>query len=113
MKQKNGKYIVKLNDNGDICSIIDKSKIGYDQLVLEIPEEAFLNVDDYVFETISMLRHKGVKIALIDFGVGYSSMSNLSEIEFDYAIVPKKLIMQIGYIQAFLHQHLIFENLHL
>ena len=78
-----------------ICSIIDNSKIGYDQIVLEIPEESFLNVDDYVFESISELRRKGVKIVLIDFGIGYSSMSNLSEIEFDYAIVPKKLINQI------------------
>jgi EAL domain-containing protein (putative c-di-GMP-specific phosphodiesterase class I) len=42
-----------------------------------------------------MLRVKGVKIALVDFGIGYSSMSNLSEIEFDYAIIPKKLINQI------------------
>ena len=78
-----------------ICSIIENSKIEYNQLVFEISEEAFLNVDDYVFESIKELRRKGVKIALVDFGVGYSSLSNLSEIEFDYAIIPEKLIKQI------------------
>ena len=79
-----------------ITSVIENCKISYSQLVFEIPEQAFNNADDYVFESIKELKRRGAKIAILDFGIGLSSTSTLSEIDFDLVVIPRKLIKDVA-----------------
>ncbi len=51
-----------------------------DRLCLEITESAVMADPDAAIESLHMLKRLGVKLAIDDFGVGYSSLSHLREL---------------------------------
>jgi diguanylate cyclase (GGDEF)-like protein/PAS domain S-box-containing protein len=65
------------------CDDIEKAKIKPEQIMLEITEGIALTDVEYARERIAELDAKGFGIAVDDFGVGYSSLSQLHEIPVD------------------------------
>jgi EAL domain-containing protein (putative c-di-GMP-specific phosphodiesterase class I) len=65
------------------CEDIEKANIKPEQIMLEITEGIALSDVDYASERIAELDAKGFGIAVDDFGVGYSSLSQLHEIPVD------------------------------
>lgn len=51
-----------------------------DKLCLEITESAVMSDPESAIESLQMLKRIGVKLAIDDFGVGYSSLSHLREL---------------------------------
>lgn len=65
------------------CDDIERANIKPQQIMLEITEGIALSDVDYARERIAELDAKGFGIAVDDFGVGYSSLSQLHEIPVD------------------------------
>jgi two-component system, NarL family, sensor histidine kinase BarA len=67
---------------------------GYDprRLEVEITETAILQNEDRVRENIDRLRAAGMKVALDDFGAGYSSLGHLRRYPFDKLKIDREFI---------------------
>ncbi len=67
---------------------------GYDprRLEVEITETAILQSEDQVRKNIDKLRALGMKVALDDFGAGYSSLSHLRRYPFDKLKIDREFI---------------------
>jgi len=59
---------------------LDGASLPPDRLCLEITESAVMADPDAAIESLHMLKGLGVKLAIDDFGVGYSSLSHLREL---------------------------------
>ena len=65
------------------------------RFMIELTEEALLRASQFKLEVAPMLREIGAKISIDDFGVGYSSLSTLAEIEADEIKVDRSFITAI------------------
>lgn len=63
-----------------------------ERIWLEITEEQFLPRNETVKANISLLRARGVKLALDDFGSGYSTLSNLDDVDCDVIKIDRSLV---------------------
>jgi diguanylate cyclase (GGDEF)-like protein len=63
--------------------ILARTGFEAERLELEITESCFLDKDDDSRATIAALRAMGIRIALDDFGIGYSSLSHLRDFAVD------------------------------
>ncbi|MDW5592902.1 EAL domain-containing protein [Conexibacter stalactiti] len=59
---------------------LEGASLPPDRLCLEITESAVMADPDAAIESLHMLKRLGVKLAIDDFGVGYSSLSHLREL---------------------------------
>lgn len=66
-----------------IISIVDSYKLSHGLLHFELTESAFADNPAQITRIIKTLHDSGFAIELDDFGSGYSSLTSLSEIEFD------------------------------
>ena len=66
-----------------LCNDIAKAKIDPDRIMLEFTESLALSDVEYAHERIAELDALGFGISIDDFGVGYSSLSQLHEIPAD------------------------------
>jgi diguanylate cyclase (GGDEF)-like protein/PAS domain S-box-containing protein len=64
-------------------------------LVLEITESALMGDYDAVLARLLKLKEMGLRIALDDYGTGYSSLARLSELPIDIIKIDKSFIDQI------------------
>ncbi len=91
----------QLHDSGYIeflKALLEKEKISGEYLSIEITESIFLDKKDETITFLHKLKDLGIKIALDDFGVGYSSLSYLTflpvdKIKLDKTLNDKFLIM--------------------
>ena len=65
------------------------------RFMIELTEEALLRASQFQLQVAPMLREIGAKISIDDFGVGYSSLSTLAEIEADEIKVDRSFITSI------------------
>jgi EAL domain-containing protein (putative c-di-GMP-specific phosphodiesterase class I) len=66
-----------------LCDDIERARIKPERIMLEITESIALSDVSYARERITELDAKGFGISIDDFGVGYSSLSQLHEIPAD------------------------------
>ncbi len=66
------------------------------RLELEITEAVLLQRDDVTIAMLHELRALGVRIAMDDFGVGYSSLSYLRSFPFDKIKIDRSFIAELG-----------------
>jgi diguanylate cyclase (GGDEF)-like protein len=78
-----------------IGDMIDKSGIDPARLELEITETAILRPDTNTIGQLETLRSKGVRIAIDDFGVGYSSLSYLKKLPLDQVKLDRSFVGDI------------------
>ena len=65
------------------------------RFMIELTEEALMRASQFQLKVAPMLREIGAKISIDDFGVGYSSLSTLAEIEVDEIKVDRSFITAI------------------
>lgn len=75
------------------------------QLEMEITESQKVNEPKRVIEVLAALRQLGIKIALDDFGSGYSTLSYLTQYELDKIKLDRTLVLGLAREggEAFLH----------
>ncbi|MBU8880366.1 EAL domain-containing protein [Bacillus sp. FJAT-29790] len=78
-----------------IKKIIREAGIRPKDLEFEITESSYLNNEEVVKNTIYSLKEMGIKIALDDFGKGYSSLSSLAQFPFDVIKIDKSFIQNM------------------
>ena len=86
---------MKQNWASTVAKVIQETGIHPQDLEFEITENLLLNNQEMVTNTIDSLRALGIKIALDDFGKGYSSLSYLTQFPFDVIKIDKSFIRNI------------------
>jgi diguanylate cyclase (GGDEF)-like protein len=79
-----------------IGRLLDEHQFPASRLMLEITESSIGEDPGTVRRCIEALRSRGIGISIDDFGVGYSSMSQLLELPIDELKVDKSFIIAIG-----------------
>ncbi|WP_047985456.1 putative bifunctional diguanylate cyclase/phosphodiesterase [Ornithinibacillus californiensis] len=74
-----------------VQTIIEEEQVNPKLLTLEITESAFLYYED-AKENILALRNLGVGVSLDDFGIGYSSLSMIRNIEIDELKIDRSFL---------------------
>ena len=74
---------------------IKNHKIDPGRLTFEVTETAFLRDFEAARTSIRYLREHGARIALDDFGIGYSSLRYVHELEFDVLKVDRIFVAPI------------------
>jgi light-regulated signal transduction histidine kinase (bacteriophytochrome)/EAL domain-containing protein (putative c-di-GMP-specific phosphodiesterase class I) len=75
-------------------SALDANGLAYRHLVLEVTETSMCSPE--AVEAIRRLRGEGIRIALDDFGAGYSSLGELARLPVDIVKIDRKLVSGIG-----------------
>jgi len=74
---------------------IDNNDVAAEDIIFELTERCLIEGNEIVSQNIRSLRELGFKIAIDDFGVEYSSLSKLNDIEFDILKIDKKFVSTI------------------
>lgn len=83
------------NSAEHILRLIYLTGVSPDKIILEITESILIQSLDSASETLKKFREEGIRIALDDFGVGYSSLNYLSNLPVDVIKIDRSLIQQI------------------
>lgn len=65
-------------------------------LVLEVTETHLLHVDDSLIETLEGLRRRGVRIAVDDFGTGFSTLQAVTQMPVDELKIDRSFVQGLG-----------------
>ncbi len=80
----------------DISSILQTTGLNPAQLELEITEGLLLRDFDGALEILSKIKELGVRIAIDNFGAGYTSLSTLHKFHFDTLKIDGSVIREIA-----------------
>jgi EAL domain-containing protein (putative c-di-GMP-specific phosphodiesterase class I) len=78
-----------------ITETIQKSKVNPDFLELEITEGVLMSGHRFITEALQSINDLGVKLAMDDFGTGFSSLSYLREYSFDILKIDRSFIADL------------------
>ena len=80
---------------GTVRDALESSGLSPDRLVLELTESAIIRDRDYALAQLFALKALGVRLALDDFGVGYSSLDVLRSFPFDKIKLDASFVAEI------------------
>ncbi|WP_226775917.1 EAL domain-containing protein, partial [Arthrobacter sp. ES1] len=69
--------------------------IRCDQLILEVTESVFMDPTPLITTQLGLLRRQGIKVALDDFGSGYSSLGRLQDLPVDILKIDQSFVSVI------------------
>lgn len=79
----------------DIDKLLKINNLSPDCLLLELTEESVVEQLDKTIPVMQQLERLGVRLAIDDFGVGYSSLSYLKQLPFDVLKIDKSFTQEI------------------
>ncbi len=79
-----------------VASVLAESKLEPSRLFLEVTEGVLIDDPDETRARLLELRALGVRLALDDFGAGYSSLSYLQQLPFDKLKVDRSFVSSLG-----------------
>ena len=80
----------------DVRVALDAAALDPRRLVLEITENVVIGDHVVVGEMLEALQLMGVRLALDDFGIGYSSLSRLESLPFDALKLDRVFVSRLG-----------------
>ena len=88
---------ISMSDPATMAAIIKRIQFSGcgDQLVLEITESTALDDLEKTRQIIGQLKALGCQVALDDFGIGYSSVTSMLELPFDYVKIDGSFIRKL------------------
>ncbi len=75
-----------------VLTILDFTQLKPEHLEIELTESIFLESYDSILTKLELLRKKGVKVALDDFGKGYSSLGELIRLPITTLKIDKSFV---------------------
>lgn len=84
------------NSADHLLDLIRKFGIDPKHITLEITESVLIQSIEQTSAALSQLREAGIRIALDDFGVGYSSLNYLSNLPVDVIKIDRSLTKQVS-----------------
>jgi diguanylate cyclase (GGDEF)-like protein/PAS domain S-box-containing protein len=82
---------------GQVVEVLRETGLEPDSLVLEITEGTAMEEAPSTLATLRALRELGVKLAIDDFGNGYSSLSYLKRFPVDVIKIDRSIVEGLGY----------------
>jgi EAL domain-containing protein (putative c-di-GMP-specific phosphodiesterase class I) len=79
-----------------VCSALHESGVVPSRLVLEITEGVLIDNPDEMVKRINDLHGLGVRVALDDFGSGYSNLGYLQRFPLDKLKIDKSFVAALG-----------------
>jgi diguanylate cyclase (GGDEF)-like protein len=79
-----------------VAGVMAETAIAPERVMLEVTEGVLIDNPDEAQKRLDALRSLGVRIALDDFGVGYSSLSYLQRFPFDKLKIDKGFVNPLG-----------------
>jgi diguanylate cyclase (GGDEF)-like protein len=79
-----------------VAAALKRHNVPPSRLCLEITENAFINDLAACARTATLLRSLGVRIAVDDFGIGYSSLAYLDRLPLDVIKIDRSFVERIG-----------------
>lgn len=79
-----------------INSVLQETGLPAQYLELEITESISMNNNDYIYHTLNHLNRLGIKIAIDDFGMGYSSLRYLKYYPINSLKIDRSFIQDIA-----------------
>jgi diguanylate cyclase (GGDEF)-like protein len=79
-----------------VLATLERTGFPAARLEIELTETALMQSDDTLTANIDALREAGIKIALDDFGIGYSSLSRLQQLPVDRLKIDKLFVDSLG-----------------
>jgi EAL domain-containing protein (putative c-di-GMP-specific phosphodiesterase class I) len=79
----------------EFLEIIAKNGLKTSDIMIEITERSIIDNFEDTQDVITALRQEGVKCAIDDFGIGYSSLSYLKKLSFDTLKIDMEFIKDI------------------
>ncbi len=89
------KHLNKKNFVKTMMNIVDKKEIDHDKFCFQITDHILKADSAMISKNIAELRKEGFKVAIDDFGVEYSTLSNLGQYEVDYIGIDGSLALDI------------------
>ena len=93
----------QFRNHGFVSSVIDcvrRHQINPQLLELEITESVVMDEPKIVIEALNKLKSFGIKVAIDDFGIGFSSLSYLQQLPLDRIKVDRAFIRDISQVQG-------------
>lgn len=81
---------------GRVAKLLEDTQVDASRLTLEMTETYFVQNPARARHTLDLLRQTGVKIALDDFGSGFSSVGYLRQFGFDRMKIDRSLVQSVG-----------------
>ena len=104
-EMKNRKFMVSVNLSPTqfaqdhlaerLQTILDDTSFPPERLLLEVTEQVFMDDHQRVRNTLVELRRRGIKVAMDDFGTGFSSLSYLQLYTPDFLKIDRSFIGKI------------------
>ncbi len=83
-----------------MAAALDKSGLSPASVVLELTESVLVENTKGTFDALQSLKNLGVKLAIDDFGIGYSSLAYLEQFPIDILKIPKEFVDGIDHESA-------------
>ncbi|UAK22984.1 putative bifunctional diguanylate cyclase/phosphodiesterase [Sphingomonas nostoxanthinifaciens] len=75
-----------------VASAIDAAGIGGDRLTLELTESSIVDDPDGANRVLSALHEQGCRVAMDDFGTGFSSLASLQKLPIDILKIDRSFV---------------------
>jgi EAL domain-containing protein (putative c-di-GMP-specific phosphodiesterase class I) len=85
---------------GQVADVLARTGLAPDRLTLELTESVVVDDVAAVSEVFTALRTLGVRIAVDDFGTGFSSLASLAELPVDALKLDRSFIAAMGEREA-------------
>lgn len=80
--------------------ILKQSEMSGDNLLLEITETALMHNQDYILRVMNDIKKLGIRFALDDFGISYSSLQYLKKLPVSFIKIDKGFIKDLATIKS-------------
>ena len=78
-----------------IADTLRETGLPPDRLEIEVPESLFLENRDDIMDTLKRIKALGVRVAMDDFGAGYSGLASIANFPFDKIKIDKRFVNQL------------------
>ncbi len=78
-----------------ISQLLSQNNLTPDQLAIEVTESAVMEDVDAATQTLIALNQRCLKVAIDDYGTGYSSLAQIKRLPIDELKIDKSFVMQL------------------
>jgi diguanylate cyclase (GGDEF)-like protein len=78
-----------------IAKVLEETGLAADRLEIEVPEHLFLHNAPELMAALSRIKALGVRIAMDDFGAGYSGLAALAQFPFNKVKIDRTFVSQL------------------